>query len=293
MVLHADSPETVAPCRVLQGPSVSEGPQKATCLQGIRPRGQEEPDITQDKSGASPPNLLCGLHHLFLWQTEIGTQRGCHGQKRLTDGDLGSEPLPQQAVALPSRADDSVPRHFLLTGRKALPVPTASGGDPARAEALPGARHTPRCSPGLSGYFCCDSVMASCWAEVWWQRPASWGGRRVAAYQQRLDWLGCCAVGSRGQLWGSFRSGAAWCQGSLHSVMMGEGEGTKPVHPKGTVSLNSLLPSGDLMAQGAMDSWFGLSFQQTRLLSFPQELLRHGKAYTVQGTPEAPKLTPG
>lgn len=53
---------------------------------------------------------------------------------------------------------------------------------------------------------------------------------------------------------------------SLHSVMMHGGEGHKASPPQGNCVSNRPAPLGDLMAQGAMDSWFGLSFQQTRLL---------------------------
>lgn len=51
-----------------------------------------------------------------------------------------------------------------------------------------------------------------------------------------------------------------------HSVMMHGGEGHKASPPQGNCVSNRPAPLGDLMAQGAMDSCFGLSFQKTRLL---------------------------
>ena len=81
-------------------------------------------------------------------------------------------------------------------------------------------------------------------------RPLTWrclqGKRHPSAPRSRhLDFLTWDAgrVGSR-QLRGSFRSGTAWQARGFSSLGRDawRGGGTKPVHPKGTVSLTGLLP---------------------------------------------------
>lgn len=83
------------------------GPQQATCLQGIRPRGQEEPDITQGKSGPLlQPRVVYITLFLQTWKSVL--KEAVTGRSSSLTGDLGSEPLLSRLWHCLPGADDSV-----------------------------------------------------------------------------------------------------------------------------------------------------------------------------------------
>lgn len=104
------------------------GPQQATCLQGIRPRGQEEPDITQGKSGPLlQPRVVYITLFLQTWKPVL--KEAVTGRSGSLTGDLGSEPLLSRLWHCLPGADDSVsPVTSCSPAQRPLPVPTASGG---------------------------------------------------------------------------------------------------------------------------------------------------------------------
>ena len=79
------------------------GPQQAACPQGIRPRGQGEPAITQYEP-LLQPRVVCITFLLHTWKP--GLKEAVTGRSGSVTGGPGSEPLLSRPRHCPPGADD-------------------------------------------------------------------------------------------------------------------------------------------------------------------------------------------
>lgn len=220
------------------------GPHQAARLQGIRPRGQEEPDITQDEPGPLlQPRVVYITLLLQMWKS--GLREFVTGRSSSVTGDPGSEPLLSRPWHCPQGADDSVsPVTSCSPAQRPLPDSHSLRRGTQREQRPFLVPDTPR--DAARGSVDASAVTAS-------RRPAglrsaveprsSWGGRRMQLTSRGWTGWDAVRVGSR-HLRGSFTSGTAWQARGFSSLGHDawRGGGTKPVHPQGTVSLTGLLP---------------------------------------------------